>query len=163
MWHRLLVYHLDLSHPIYHQWSEYFNLCSYILKDYLLVCLNVFRRPSTDLTNITSVTDQPRFFMRLTWCFLFLDYSQFLTDPVWPLPFYKHLCNLFIHSFMECSFSSRSPRNHKSQIIRAREMDFWENVHPPLYVTCHKSHGLCQVSGVTYHFFFLLFFTKWWS
>ena len=97
---------------------------------------------------------KPDFFIRLTWYFLFLDYSQFLTDPVWPWPFYKHLCNSFIHSFMECSFSSRSSRNHKSQIIRAREMNFWENVHPPLYVTCHKLHGLCQVSGVTYHFFF---------
>ena len=97
--------------------------------------------------------------------------------------FYKHLC----HYLSQCSFSSQSSRHHKSQIVRARELNFWENVHPSPCVTCHMSHVMCYMSCVTCHvshvrchmsgvtchvldffsyfFFFFFFFyrTKWWS
>ena len=56
------------------------------------------------------------------------------------------------------SFSSQSSRHPKSQTIRARELKFWENVHPPpcvtcymSHVTCHMSHVRCQVSHVRCH------------
>jgi hypothetical protein len=60
---------------------------------------------------------------------------------------------------------------HKSQTRRARELKFWENVHPPQHVTCHMSHVTCHmsyvtcnVSCVTCHIFYLIFFrTKWWG
>ena len=56
------------------------------------------------------------------------------------------------------SDSSRSSLYHKSQTVRARELKFWENVHPPKRVTCHMSR-------VTFHV--KLFFwgggAKWWS
>ena len=51
-------------------------------------------------------------------------------------------------------------KHHKSQIIRARELKFWDNVHPPPHVSCQVSGVRCQVSGVTYFFFF---FQKWWG
>ena len=42
-----------------------------------------------------------------------------------------------------------------SQTIRARELKFWENVHPPPCVTCHMSRVRSQVSWVSWFFFFL--------
>ena len=38
--------------------------------------------------------------------------------------------------------STRSLKYHESQTIRARELKFWDNVHPD-----HVSHVSCQVSG----------------
>ena len=60
-------------------------------------------------------------------------------------------------------------------MVRARELKFWENVHPPKHVmchvsrvTCHVSHVTCHVSHVTCHmshilFIFFIFWTMWWS
>ena len=37
-------------------------------------------------------------------------------------------------------------------MVRARELKFWETVHPPKHVTCHMSRvTMCQVSHVTCH------------
>ena len=53
------------------------------------------------------------------------------------------------------AFFSQSSKHHKSQTVRARELKFWENVHPPPCVTCQVSsvtcpvsHGRCHISGV---------------
>ena len=63
--------------------------------------------------------------------------------------------------FSHSAFSSRSSWYHKSQTVRARELKFWENVHPPNMsrVTCHVSRR------VTYHvshviLFFFIFSDK---
>ena len=45
---------------------------------------------------------------------------------------------------MVCEISSR---HCPSQTIRAGELKFWENVHPPPCVTCHASYVMCHVSG----------------
>ena len=57
----------------------------------------------------------------------------------------------FIHSVSQWSFSSESSKYHKSQTVRARELTFGENVHPPQHVTCHVSRVTCQVSRITCH------------
>ena len=53
----------------------------------------------------------------------------------------------------------------KKQTVRARELKFWENVHPPQRVMCHVScvmchvsHVTCHVSHVTCHYFFYYIF-----
>ena len=56
---------------------------------------------------------------------------------------------LLIHSYSRWSFHSESSRHCLSQTIRAVELKFWENVHPPPCVTCHVSHVTCHVSCVT--------------
>ena len=74
------------------------------------------------------------------------------------------LINSLIHSLIHplvpiCSIPCYS------QTIRARELKFWENVHPTLCVMCHVSCVKCQVSSVTCHIsgvachFCLLFFS----
>ena len=35
------------------------------------------------------------------------------------------------------------------QTVRATEMKFWKNVHPPPWITCHLSCVRCHMSGVT--------------
>ena len=76
-----------------------------------------------------------------------------------------------IQSVSPWAFSSQSSWYHKSQTTKARELKFWEIVHPPQHVTCHVSCVTCQVSHVTchlshvpcqtscvkFHFFFSLF------
>ena len=59
------------------------------------------------------------------------------------------------------AYSSKSSKYHKSQTRTARELKFWENVHPPQHVachmtgvTCHMSLVACHVSHVTCHKFF---------
>ena len=47
------------------------------------------------------------------------------------------------------SFCLGSSRHCLSQTVRAKELTFWENVHPPLCITCH-------LSCVMYNTFFLL-------
>ena len=49
------------------------------------------------------------------------------------------------------SFSSKSSMHHNSQTVRARELKFWENVHPTPCVMCHVSCVMCHVSCVTCH------------
>ena len=92
---------------------------------------------------------------------------------------YVVLRHLLIHSVSDWSFSSKSSKYHKSQIGRARELKFWENVHPTQHVTCdiwnvmshmshvtchishvtsHVSHVTCHISCVTWHTFLLLLF-----
>ena len=76
----------------------------------------------------------------------------------------------------QSAFSSKSSKYHRTQTARARELKFWEYVHPPQHVTCHMSHDMshvtCHMSHVTccmspFFFFFsfwlLLFWTKWWG
>ena len=71
------------------------------------------------------------------------------------------LINWLSHS----SFSSRSSKHYNSQTVRARELKFWENIHPTpcvmchvscvmchmLFVTCHLSPVTCHLSHVTWH------------
>ena len=73
---------------------------------------------------------------------------------------------------------SKSSKYHKSQTIKARELKFWENVHPwqhvtfhvshvtchMLHVTCHLSHVTCPVSHVTFFSFYgQSGYAFWWS
>ena len=55
----------------------------------------------------------------------------------------------------QLSFSSRSSKHHNSQTARARELKFWDNIHPPPRLTV-----MCRVSGV---FFLLLFLQSFWA
>ena len=61
------------------------------------------------------------------------------------------LTDLFIHSFIDWSFSSESSRHCLSQTWRAGELKFWEIIHPPACDTCHVSHVTCHMSCVTSH------------
>ena len=72
--------------------------------------------------------------------------------------------NWFTDSLIESSFSSKFSRHHKFQTIRAWELTFWENFHPPPCVKCPMSHvtrpmlGVtCLMSGVTCQVYFFLF------
>ena len=49
-------------------------------------------------------------------------------------------------SLIDWSFSSNTFQNG-----RARELKFWENVHPTLYEMCHVSCVRCHLSPVTCH------------
>ena len=60
-----------------------------------------------------------------------------------------------------------SSKHSQSQTGRAKELKFWENVHPKLCVLCHVSFVMCLMSHVTCRmslgdkcFFFLIFFTQ---
>ena len=48
---------------------------------------------------------------------------------------------------------TRSSEHHYTQTLRARELNFWENVHLQQRVTCQVSQFECQVSVVTFFFF----------
>ena len=54
-----------------------------------------------------------------------------------------------IKSVCQWAFSSKSSKYHKSQTVRARNLKFWGNVHPPQYVTWHMSRFMCHMSHVT--------------
>ena len=57
--------------------------------------------------------------------------------------------NTFVtHSFITWSFSTKPSKHHYNPTVRARELAFGENVHPPPRVTCHVSGVRCHVSGV---------------
>ena len=73
--------------------------------------------------------------------------TQFLTDSVFEGLFYKLLCSLLFQQF----FSSQSSKHCFSQTVRAKELTFWDNVHPPPCVTCHMSCVKCHKK----QFFFL--------
>ena len=73
---------------------------------------------------------------------------MFFIDPMWPGLFYKQPCHYFIHSLIELVILCL--RHHKSKALWAREMTFWENVHPPLCVTFYVSHLRCHMSGNTF-------------
>ena len=72
-----------------------------------------------------------------------------------------HTPLLLISWLIQSSFSFQSSRHHHFQTVRARELTFWENVHPSP-PTCHMSRVTCHVLC---HFFsfLLLFWTKWWN
>ena len=61
-----------------------------------------------------------------------------------PLSLFHSLFN----SLSRWSFCSESSRHCLFQIVRARELKGWENIHPPPWVPCHMSHVMCQVSHV---------------
>ena len=60
----------------------------------------------------------------------------------------------FINSVSSSAFSSRYSTNLHSQAVRARELNFFDNVHLPPPGTCHMSHVTCHVSHVTFSYFF---------
>ena len=64
-----------------------------------------------------------------------------LNFPALPLP------NLFL----------KSSKYHNSQTDKARELKFWENVHPTYVscVMCLMSRFTCDMSPVTYHNLFI--------
>ena len=82
--------------------------------------------------------------MICSWC-SFLQFYLCSQDYVFNRPvvarffFFKYLCPPLIHWFIELSFSSESSRHCVSQTVRAGELKFWENAHPPPCVTCHMS------------------------
>ena len=47
--------------------------------------------------------------------------------------------------FLNPPFSSKYSKYHTSQTIRARDLQFWDNLHQPLCVTCHMLHVTCHV------------------
>ena len=60
------------------------------------------------------------------------------------------LSTFVINSFSESLiFSSQSSKQCLFQTVSARELKFWDNVHPPPCVTCHMSRVPCHVSRVT--------------
>ena len=67
--------------------------------------------------------------------------ASLLTDPVQPGLFYKHLCNSFSQSVIHCEKIFKT--------IRAEQLIFLENVHPPPCFTCHIPDVTCHVSHVT--------------
>ena len=92
----------------------------------------------------------------------------YLPDPVYPGLFYNHLRDSFIN-WLSHPLVQISSEHCLSQTGRARELKFWENVHPTLCVMCHVSCVMCHVSRVTCHvspvtchmskyFFFVIFF-----
>ena len=80
-----------------------------------------------------------------------------LQSPPWFIKWVSH--PLLQISFKLC----------QSQTERARDLKFWENVHPTLCVLCHVSCVTCHVSRVTYHlsdvkiFFLHFFFSSFFS
>ena len=83
---------------------------------------------------------------------------QFLTEPVEPGLFYKHLFHWFIQSFINSVSQPFPSEYHQSQTIRVRELKFWENVHPPQHVTCHMSPVMCHKTNVTCQVSYATFF-----
>ena len=71
--------------------------------------------------------------------------------------------NIFIiHSLIKSSLSSQSSRHNKFQAVRAKEVNFLENVPTPPCVTCqmscvicHTSHFIFQLSCVTFQVSFV--------
>ena len=104
--------------------------------------------------------------------------SIYLPDPVSPGLLYKHHSHWFIHKIILRWFSSKSSKHYKSQTVKARELNFWENVYPIKHFTCHMSSVTCDMSCIMCHsacvmchmscatchnWVLLLFWTKWWS
>ena len=57
----------------------------------------------------------------------------------------------WIDSVNHWSFSSKYSKHHKSQTVRARDLQFWHNVNHLLCVMCQMSFVMCHMSYVTYH------------
>ena len=74
-----------------------------------------------------------------------------LTHPVYLGLFYKHLCHSVIDSLNRSWFVKISSRHFNTQAIRARDPEFWHNVHHLLFVTWHMSYVMCLMSCVTCH------------
>ena len=69
-----------------------------------------------------------------------------------------------MHSLSRSWFVKISSKHHKSQTLRARELEFWENVHPLQHVTCNMSHVMFHMSHVMYPMPWVKFiFSMWWS
>ena len=69
----------------------------------------------------------------------------------------------------ESAFSFKSSQ-HKSQTVKARKLNFWENDHPPPCVTCLVSGFMCHVSLLRCHniYKYIYFFgqrseASWWK
>ena len=64
-------------------------------------------------------------------------------DPLWPCVPGAVLQTppLLIHSFSQSCSSSRSSKHHNSKTVRARQLEFCENVY-----TCNISHATCHRS-----------------
>ena len=69
-----------------------------------------------------------------------------------------------------CSVPGKKTTFFHTQTVRARELKYSDNVHPP--PTYHMSGVMCQVSGVRcqvsltryiYDIFFFFSWTKWWG
>ena len=58
-----------------------------------------------------------------------------------------HTPSLLIQSWFVEIYSKHS----QSQAGRARELEFWENVHPTQRVMCHMSRVTCHLSHITCH------------
>ena len=77
--------------------------------------------------------------------------------------------NTFVIDWLpEWPFSPKLSKHLYSQTVRARELIFWENVHPPPCVTYRASRVRFQVSGarcpvscVTCNYYFLLYKVFW--
>ena len=55
-----------------------------------------------------------------------------------------------IKSVGRWSFSSRSSKHHNSQMVRARELKFWDNFHPP---ACRTTYCILKSSSMTFKWF----------
>ena len=75
------------------------------------------------------------------------------------ITFVTYLLINSLNSLSRWSFCSESSRHGQSPTVRAKELTFWENVHPPTTchmscVTCNVSCVRCHISGVKGHNFF---------
>ena len=61
------------------------------------------------------------------------------------------VCYSLIQSFSQWPFSSKPSKHHYTQTVTARELKFWENVHP-------SRHVRCLVSRVRYNVYLFLYF-----
>ena len=53
-------------------------------------------------------------------------------------------------SLYQCSpFSSQSLKHHHCQTLKARELKYLDDVHPPPRIPCHMSNVTCHLSRVT--------------
>ena len=167
------------------------------LGNHWVLALNMFYKTETWTATLHSVTKKFLFlfqkvhFLRGYWFVRDISYATLMTNvarlraEIWQLPgrlFNRpgvagavlQTTSSLIYSdsqwVSQSAFSSKSSRYHKSQTIRARELKFSENVHPPQHVIYHVSRVKCHVSRVTCHmscvtchmsyFFFFFFFDE---
>ena len=84
----------------------------------------------------------------------------FLTDLVYPGLFYKHLCTSLIHQVSLSSFVKIFSKHCLSQIVWARDLTCWENIHPNhvSHVTFLTSHFKCHMTNVTFNISIVKYF-----
>ena len=102
---------------------------------------------------------------------VFMKMCKFFTTKTTSWPPYTTFVPLFSPSYRNWMYiinnvtSSMSLFNH-SQIIRARDMTFWHNVHHILCVICLVSHVRCRMSLIRSHlsrFVIYFLFRNCWS